>query len=245
MIVINRAKQRQEFGGTEFHIKITLPGVNLNNSEDLGLAQLGRIDYSEIQEGFVVKMHPHKIDEIFSYIRKGKMMHEDSNGNIVEIRAKKMMLMNSGSGIFHEEIVPKSGEGVEMIQIFMRPSRDDLEPNVQFSELDKVNSVNNWRIVAGSTKSDAPLKINSEINIWDNHITEATELKVTENRIGLLYIFDGDVKIGKAFLHKGDSIVLNEDIAIDVASSPTADLVYFEMDESAKYSRSGAYSGLM
>jgi len=244
MIIINRAKQRQEFGRADFRIKSTFPGVNLKNPNDIGLAQLGRIDYSEINAGFVVKMHPHKNDEIFSYIRKGTMTHEDTNGNIVEIGANHLMMMNAGSGIYHEETVPKDGENVEMIQIFIRPDADDLKPNVQFLKLESLNSVNNWRLVAGSNSSDAPLKINGEINVWDNHITSSNELKVSENRIGFLYIFDGDVKVGNEYLYKGDSVVLDENIKIDVASSPTADLVYFEMDKNAKYSRSGPFSGM-
>lgn len=244
MITINRAKQRQEFGREDFRIKSTFPGINLGNPSDMGLAQLGRVDYSEIKEGFVVKMHPHKNDEIFSYIRKGTMTHEDTSGNIVEIGATNLMLMNAGSGIHHEETVPKDGGDIEMIQIFIRPQADDLKPNVQFSKLKNLNSVNNWRLVAGSPTSDAPLKINGEINVWDNHITTLTKLNVSENKIGFLYIFDGAIKIGNEFLYKGDSVVLDENISIDVASSPTADLVYFEMDSSAEYSRSGAYSGL-
>lgn len=244
MLTINRAKQRQEFGRADFHIKSTFPGINLGNPSDFGLAQLGRIDYSEIKEGFVIKMHPHKNDEIFSYMRKGTMTHEDTNGNLIEIGANHLMLMNAGSGIFHEETVPKDGENVEMIQIFMRPSADNLTPNVQFSKLEKTYSVNDWRLVAGSPTSDAPLKINGEVNIYDNRITTANTLEVSENKIGFLYIFDGEVKIGNNFLCKGDSVVLNENITVDVAASPTADLVYFEMDNSAEYSRSGAYSGV-
>lgn len=245
MIVINRAKERKEFGRSGFHIKTTFPGINLDQPDDIGLAQLGRIDYSEIKGGFRVKMHPHLVDEIFSYIRKGKMTHEDSNGNFEEIGANKLMLMNAGSGIYHEETVPPNGEEVEMIQIFMRPSANDLEPNVQFSQLETVNSTNSWRLVAGSPNSDAPLKINSEINIWDNHITTASSIELPEQKIGFLYIFDGEVKIGNDFLYKGDSVAFNENITIDIASSSTADLVYFEMDTMAEYSRSGAYSGLI
>lgn len=244
MITINRAKQRQEFGRSDFHIKSTFPAMNLNNPADLGLAQLGRVDYSEIKEGFVVKMHPHKNDEIFSYIRSGTMTHEDTNGNVVEIGADNLMLMNAGSGIFHEETVPNDSENVEMLQIFMRPSEDNLEPNVQFSKLENRYSINNWRLVAGSPSSDAPLKINGEVNIYDNRITTANTLEVADNKIGFLYIFDGEIKIGNDFLHKGDSVVLDEKITIEVSASPTADLVYFELDESAKYSRSGAYSGM-
>jgi len=244
MITINRANQRQEFGNTKFHIKSTAPGINLGDPTDYGLAQLGRVDYSKIKAGTVVGMHPHRNDEILSYLRKGKMTHEDSSGNIIEIGPTHLMMMNAGSGIYHEETVPKDGDDVDMIQIFIRPNEDNLKQNVQFIELETLNSVNEWRLIGGSNTTEAPLKINSQILVCDAHITKSLDLRIPDDKTGLLYVFDGDIKINNDDLSKGDSVVLDEDITINLTSSLTADLVYFEMDKNAKYTRSGPFSGM-
>ncbi|GAA4278682.1 pirin family protein [Aquimarina mytili] len=243
MVVINKANQVREFGNENFHITSTSPGINLGNPNDYGLAQLGRIDYSEIKPGTIVGMHPHQYDEIFSYMRKGVMTHEDSTGNLIEIGGMHLMMMNAGTGIYHEERVPENGEKVDMLQIFMRPSKDNFQPRVQFSKLNALNSENQWRLVAGSTSSEAPLEINSEIAVWDAHINKSIELKVSKNKIGLLYVFNGKVKIKDNVLGKFESAVLDENITVGLVSS-SADLLYFEMDEHAEYSRSGAYSGM-
>lgn len=242
MIVINKADQVRHFGNKNFHITSTSPGINLDNPDDYGLAQLGRIDYSEIQPGAVVAMHPHQYDEIFSYMREGVMTHEDSTGNLIEIGGTHLMLMNAGTGILHEETVPKNSAPVNMLQIFIRPRRDDFKPRVQFSKLESLNSENKWRLVAGTAESKAPLEINSDINIWDTHITKSIPLKVSKDKIGFLYVFKGNVKINDNLLDKFENVVLDENITIDLVSS-SADLVYFEMDPNSEYSRSGAYSG--
>ena len=244
MIIKNNLDQRKSFGGGKFQIESTIPGVNMNNPDDLGLAQLGRIDYSHIKKGFVVSMHPHRNDEILSYMRKGKMIHEDSTGNLISVHNTYMMLMNAGSGIFHEETVPDTDENVEMLQIFIRPEKDDIEPSVQFYDFKEENSINNWRLIAGYKEKNTPLIINSKVRVFDNRITKNATLQISEEKIGLLYVFKGDVKVNTTIsLTKGESLVLDEKLHIELISK-FADLVYFELDQNAPFSRSGPYSGM-
>ncbi|MDY8134338.1 pirin family protein [Aquimarina sp. 2201CG5-10] len=244
MIVKNSLDQRRLFGGDKFQIESTLPGINMNNPDDIGLVQLGRVDYSYIKKGFVVSMHPHKNDEILSYIRKGRMTHEDSTGNLIPIHNTYMMMMNAGSGILHEETVVDVGEDVEMLQIFIRPEKDDIEPSVQFYDFKEEYSINNWRLIAGYKEENTPLVINSKIKVFDNHLTKNTTLQVNKGKTGLLYVFDGDIKINNTVsLTKGESLVLDEDLSIELLNR-SADLVYFELDQNAPFSRSGPYSGL-
>lgn len=53
-------------------------------------------------------MHPHRGIETISYLYKGKMIHRDTLGNEDAITSGEVQLMNSGSGIEHEEMIPES-----------------------------------------------------------------------------------------------------------------------------------------
>lgn len=243
MIVINYADQRRQFGNQNFQIKSTSPGINMGDYSDFGLLQLGRFDHTLLKAGTVVKMHPHKNDEILSYMRKGVMNHTDSKGNVVGINSSYMMMMNSGSGILHEETALEDGEDVEMIQIFIRPEKDELMPRVQFYQFEEPYSVNRWRLIGGYDGSNAPLTINSKITVSDTHITKNMQVEVNKGMVGLLYVFSGDIEIKDDVLDRGDSVVTDESLEIKLLSE-SADLVYFEMDKEAVYSRSGRYSGM-
>ena len=59
------------------------------------------------------------------------------------------MLMKAGSGIYHEEGIREDDETVEMLQIFIRPEADGLEPKIQFHKPDETYSLNTWRLLAG------------------------------------------------------------------------------------------------
>ena len=164
-------------------------------------------------------MHSHENDEILSYIRKGEMTHEDdkNKGNLITINNTHLMMMNAGKGVFHEETVPKDGEDVEMLQIFMRAEKDNVSPNVQFHDFNKVYSDNNWRLIAGFKTSEAPLTINSKVRVFDNHITKNSLLNVVPGKTGFLYIFNGEININKDLtLRKGDSIVTDENLEIEL-----------------------------
>ena len=243
MLIKNDAEQRRPFGNPMFQIQSASVGINVPDSDDTGMLQLGRIDHSLIKPGFVVSMHPHENDEIFSYIRQGAMTHEDTQGNVVTISSTKLMMMNSGSGIQHEETVPNDGDDVEMLQIFIRPEQAGLEPNVQFHEFPTETSVDEWRLLAGHKNSHAPLTIYSGIKVFDNHLTQASDVTIGQDKRAVIYLFEGRVTVnGDVTLGKGDSLVADETLQIRPLAA-SADLVLFELDEKVPFSRSGAFSG--
>lgn len=87
------------------------------------------------------------------------------------------MLMNAGSGIHHEEGVPEGNETVEMLQIFIRPKADDLNPKVQFYDLNESYSLNQWRLLAGHERSEARMLFRSEVLFYDVRLQEGNTLQ--------------------------------------------------------------------
>ena len=149
-------KRRHQAG--EFGIEILHPGL-ADNAGDSGIGALGRIDHARVGEGTVVRMHPHKDDEILTYLRGGRVRHQDTEGHLEEISATRLMMMNAGRSFQHEETVidgPLTG-----LQIFLRPHAPDLDPMVQFHDFGTAHSVNEWRLIAGPR--DAPLTVRGEV----------------------------------------------------------------------------------
>lgn len=244
-VVISRASDRYIYQRGGFTIRMIKPGIRLNNPADQGLGPLGRFDHSTLEPGFLIGMHPHNNDEILSYMRIGSMLHKDSKGIAERIHGTYLMMMNAGSEIWHSEEAPANEDGVEMLQLFFRPEKDNLEPGVQFHELDNYLSQNEWRLIGGPENSNAPLKIRSAAWFLDQHLnTEASRTPKLNGLTGYLYVFEGSITL-PAFeetLNKGDGMVVYED-EIELLKIKDADLVFFILDEQSVYSRSGAYSG--
>ncbi len=245
MIHISKANKRRKLSRGPFTTRLLPLGRTIEDSDDHGIAQIGRLEHATLEEGALVPMHLHQNEEILSYIRKGTMHHKDSDHNDIGIHKKNLMLMNAGSGIHHEEGVPKGHETVEMLQIFIRPIADDLEPKVQFYEPDEINSVNKWRLLAGHERSGAPLLFRSEVTFYDLHLADGKNIQTPklDSLTGFMYLFSGKVTIENTgeSVEEGDTIIIKGE-ELNLTAVEDSEMVFFTLDESAPYSRNGLYT---
>jgi redox-sensitive bicupin YhaK (pirin superfamily) len=246
--------RRTAFGVPPFVIKRIYPGQSVPDLNDRGIAGLGAIDHAHLFKGLTVRMHEHRNDEIVSYLRSGAMVHKDSHGMQETITNTHLMVMNAGSGFKHEEYVPE-GE-VHMLQIFVRPSSDDLEPKVAFHTFESAVSANKWRAVLGPEGTDAPLQVRQKVWMHDARLTPHSELSLGDALpwpepdhpegydVQVLYIFSGTVRVGNVTLNEGDTAAwaVKEYVKLETHGSH-ADVVLFHIDTTAPYTRSGTLSG--
>lgn len=245
MIHISKSNKRRKLSRGPFTTRLLPLGRNLADSDDHGIAQIGRLEHATLEGGALVPMHLHQNEEILSYIRKGTMHHKDSDQNDVGIHNKHLMLMNAGSGIHHEEGVPNGHKTVEMLQIFIRPNSDDLKPKVQFYEPDEINSLNEWRLLAGHDRSGAPLLFRSEVLFYDLQLENGHTIKSPslKNLTGFMYLFSGSATIENngETIEEGDSIIIKEE-QLTLTAMEDSSIVFFVLDENASYSRNGLYT---
>ncbi len=245
VITISRAQERRLFDMGKFVIRRVYPGLKRGDRRERGLGTLGAFDHSTLDPGFVIPMHPHRNDEILSYMRRGTMYHRDSEGIRMPIHAHNMMMMNAGREIFHEETLPADADPVDMLQVFFRPRKDDLEPQVQFATFEETFSKNAWRLIGGPEDSSAPLKVRSASWLYDVYLDRSSiETPELDGRTGYLYVFDGEVKLPRQSetLRRGDGALVEGERVL-AETDDVAELVYFMVDEKAPYTRSGMYSG--
>lgn len=246
MFIINKASERQKAGHGNFSINIVIPGRNVNNG-DLGFYNLGRFDDAHLKPGAFIGMHPHQNDEILTLMRQGTMLHKDSTGKEVAVTPQNIMLMNAGSGIYHEESIPteKYTDDVRLLQIFIRPENENDTPQVQFANVGELIS-NQWRLVAGSKESKAHLEVKSNILVYDIELEKTTiELpkSIFKSTAYFIYVFDGEINVAQSKLSKGDSLIVDDE-KLKLEATSTSTIVCFVIDKDAVYTRNGMYSGM-
>jgi len=226
-------------------IKILYPGLAISET-DTGIGSIGRIDHPEIHGNTVIKMHPHINDEILSYFRTGKAEHSDSEGFIKMIGEKTLMLMKAGKSFYHEEKIIGEEEPLEGLQIFIRPGKKDLNPEVVFLELENLHSENSWRLLA-SPNSSTTFQFSSQTWLYDMKLLEGNSMGIPElpknNLTALLYVFQGSVKVNDTInLSKKEAIVFKDE-PIVISTSEDAELILFVTDEAGEIFKDGMYSG--
>jgi redox-sensitive bicupin YhaK (pirin superfamily) len=229
-------------------IRVLYPGRALGR-RDTGIGTIGRIDHAFIAANTVIGMHPHVNDEILSYFRSGEAEHSDSEGIAKMVGKQSLMLMRAGKQYLHEEKIMGAIEPFEGLQIFIRPGVNDLQPRVDFHDLESLYSAQDWRLLAGPTE-DAPLQFSSSTWIYDTLIEpqESRSLPklAKEDLTYMLYIFNGSITInGTQVLHKKEGLIIHgEEIQIST-SDVAAELVLFVTDEASNYFDEGMFSGNM
>jgi quercetin 2,3-dioxygenase len=238
------AQQSPSIGRGPFRIRRVRPGLALGaESGDPALGPLSVIDHSTLAVGTVVPMHQHINDEILSYMWRGVMVHEDSDGNRVELCSRRLMMMGAGKGFWHEESVPT--EPVEMLQIFIRPEATDLKPQVEFWERPEPSPGQGWQLVAGPEGSTAPLTIRQRVMVFDAHPKAGDELDVptVAGPTPWVYVLDGSVTAGGQQLGQGDALTDLDASLPPIRVGSDSVLVAFLVDRSAPASLRGTMSG--
>jgi quercetin 2,3-dioxygenase len=232
-------KERHGSGG--FGIEILYPGL-AEQGDDSGLGAIGRIDHAKVTAGTIIRMHPHRDDEILTYLRRGTVRHRDSAGHVEEISPTRLMLMNAGRRFEHEEEV--LGEPLEALQIFLRPKAADLEPMVQFHDFSAARSEGAWRLIAGP--QTAPLTVRGAAWVQDRHFPagEGASLPppLVAAAVRLVYLFAGRVRVDDTSLDAGESLLVGQgDHRVEAETA--SDLVLFTTDPAAEIFRGGMFSG--
>lgn len=240
----NSVKIGKQHGG--FGIEILYPGILFPNSNDTGIATIGRIDHAQVMPGTLIPMHPHSDDEILTYLRAGKVKHKDSEGLTEIISAQRLMLMNAGKRFYHEELSLAEGGVLKGLQIFIRPEESGLMPKVQFHDLPETFSVNQWRKVAGKD-NDFPLTFRSATWLYDIRLATGNKQSLpplpVKNATLLLYVFEGEVSVSNGdVLKTGESLLIEGELPKFTALSES-DVVLFVTDKNSTYSEDGMYSG--
>jgi quercetin 2,3-dioxygenase len=225
-----------------FSLEILYPGLTFGE-DDSGIGAIGRIDRARIHPGHTIAMHPHRDDEILTYVRVGSMLHKDTVGNREEIRPARLMMMNAGHTFQHEETILGTGPQ-EALQIFLRPRAPSLDPKVQFYDFGDAMSRDAWRLLAAP--EGAPFEVRAQAWVHDTHLIAGKTLALPKvpaaGAVRLLYVFSGEVRVGDLTLQTGEGALLSED-ETSVAAHSDSDLLLFQTDAGAPVFKGGMFSG--
>lgn len=228
-----------------FQLRRIRPGISLGQPDDAGFGGLGLIDHARLQPGLVVRMHEHRNDEIISYMRAGRMQHTDSAGGGEVLSSDRLMVMNAGGGFSHEEEVVGDDQ-IEMLQIFVRPETADMEPGVQFIDLDEADRNDQWRLLTGPMGSAAPSFVRQAVYLYDTLLSAGgtIDLPSMPGFDRWLYVFRGAVSVGEQGAGTHAALMIGADeTALNATATVESDLVVFLVDREALFSREGTMSG--
>jgi quercetin 2,3-dioxygenase len=185
------------------------------------------------KENGEIPAHPHKGFEIITYVLSGKAVHGDSLGTRSTVESGGIQVMQTGSGVYHEEEF--IGPNMEGFQIWFEPNLREaikLQPSYNQYEHEELPSTNEGSSVVKTVIGDkSPVELTVNAEMYDIHIPsgEQYECEISDGHtIAVLavtgdgLIIDGDEYSSTSYSER-DFITISseEDTTFYVKSSAT------------------------
>ena len=231
MIDVIRSNSRGAVDHGWLKSKHTFSFADYHNPSMMGFAKLRVVNEDWIEPGKGFGKHPHRDMEIVTYMIDGALEHKDSMGNGSVIRPGELQRMTAGTGVFHSEFNHSDAEQAHLLQIWILPEKNGLEPGYEQKLFPREEKLNHWRIVGSRDGRDGSLTIHQDVSLWSTVLDEnaAIDYAFDGNRRGFLQVIQGAVEIDGQRLSAGDAVATQDQPVVSTRALEESELLLFDM----------------
>ena len=185
----------------------------------MGFGPLRVINEDRVQPGRGFDTHGHRDMEILSYVLDGALEHKDSMGNGSVIRPGELQRMTAGTGVLHSEFNASATDRAHLLQIWILPEQNGLEPGYEQKLFPVEEKRNRWRLVGSRDGRDGSLTIHQDVNLLSTELEAGEELDYVFDgrRRGFLQVVRGGIEVDGESLSAGDAVA---EVGIGAADQP-------------------------
>ncbi|WP_442603526.1 pirin family protein [Paenibacillus sp. KN14-4R] len=139
--------------------------------EDSAVKGVGPLFYwawAEAHEDSIIGLHPHRGFEIMTYVINGKVGHRDTLGTRSFVGDGGVQVMQTGSGVSHEEHFAKGTQGMQIwFEPFLKDALKRMPTYAQF-EHEQFSMMEQEGVRIKSVIGEgSPIELAAEVQMWD------------------------------------------------------------------------------
>ncbi len=205
---------------------------NYYNNNRIHFGPLRVINDDIVEAGGGFPTHPHKNMEIITIVLSGELAHKDSTGMSEVMRYGEVQKMSAGKGIFHSEFNNSDKDVVHLLQIWILPDKQDIEPSYEKSTFTP-GQINNTLFNVAGNKIGSPVFINQDAELFISRFEKDKTLlyPISGGRQIYLQIIDGKIKIDKELFESGDAMGVSEQEHIEMEFLEPTRFILFNLSE--------------
>ena len=205
---------------------------NYFNRDRMNFGALRVLNDDTISPGKGFGYHPHENMEIITIPLKGDLEHKDSMGNLGIINEGEIQVMSAGSGIFHSEFNKNSDKSINLLQLWVLPKRENVEPRYDQCSIQGLRKLNSFYMVLSPHPEDNVMWIHQDawfhLGDFDKDTSIDYELKREGNGV-YIFVIEGNFNVSNQKLNKRDALgVWNTDI-ISFKAQPNSRVLLVEV----------------
>ena len=175
--------------------------------------------------------HGHQNMEIVTYMLDGELEHKDSLGSGSVIRPGKIQRMTAGTGIRHSEFNPSTENTSHLLQIWMLPERDGLEPGYEEKNFPLEDRTNCLLPIAAPGGAGGALNIHQDIHLYASVLGPSHTLThaLAPDRHAWVQVADGALTLNGQSLAAGDGAAISDESTLAFESAHGAEFLLFDL----------------
>jgi len=192
-----------------------------------------------ISEGGEWGIHPHKGNEVLTYVMHGEFTHEDEHGEGGTMKKGAMQHTTIGTGMLHNEINASQSDKMRFIQMWFFPDTEGLRPSVTQYTPEKTERTNTWLLLASKSK-EAPLRIRSDVNAYVSFLEDGNELpfSITDGwGVYLANLEGGILNVNERKIFERGAAKIEMESRINIKAGKDTEILLLEVDLKADYIR--------
>ena len=209
----------------------TFSFAEYQNPKRVHFGPLRVINEDRIAPGLGFGTHPHKDMEIVTYPISGAIEHKDNMGNGTVITAGEVQRMTAGSGVRHSEFNHSQTDELHLLQIWLFPEENDLEPGYEQEMFSREDKLNQLRLVASRDGRDGSVTVHQKVDLYASVLQPDSEIEhtIADSHKVFVQIISGIVTVNGQSASAGDGVQISDEDKLVITSEAEAEFLIFDM----------------
>jgi len=175
--------------------------------------------------------HGHSDMEIITYVLEGALEHKDSLGTGAAIKPGEVQRMSAGTGIQHSEFNHSQTEPVHLLQIWLLPDTNGLQPSYEQREFPLAERHEKLRLVAARDARDGAVKVHQDVDLYAAVLDKDTRVShaLQPNRHAWVQVARGSVLLNGLTLENGDAAAVSGESELAIEATVDAEFLLFDL----------------
>jgi redox-sensitive bicupin YhaK (pirin superfamily) len=231
MIAIRKSEARGHANHGWLDSYHTFSFANYYDQNHMSFRSLRVINEDIINPGKGFGTHGHRDMEIITYVLAGALEHKDSLGTGAVIKPGEVQRMSAGTGIQHSEFNHSKTDPVHLLQIWLLPDTNGLQPSYEQRDFPLAEKHGKLRLVAARDARDGAVKIHQDVDLYAAILDKNSRVShaLDSNRHAWLQVARGSVLLNGLALEKGDGAAVSDESELVVEATADAEILLFDL----------------